>query len=371
MEQKTPAPLYQVIIEELKARIEDGDFEYDSPFCTEKGLCARYGVSRITAKRAVEELEREGRLYRKRGVGSFVVPRSERAEYRLPAPPPGADSRAIALILPFNITQGGILKTIEAATAALTPARRYLTLHVSQLGAENERAMLQTLLDNHTDGVVYYPSSAVLPTDVLDRFRAAGKPVVILDKPHENPGYSGVTCDNFEGGRLLTEHLLNYGHRSICYLSRYSPEEAGSVRDRFAGYARSLSDNGIAAPPRFVRIDTPQDGMLDYPLLKHTVSALRRENVTAIECENDEVAFHVYMCCRSLSIRMPEDMSIAGFDNIHWATTGNARITTVEQDFAGIGSETAALLLRPNGAPARTVVPVRLVPRDSTGPLSG
>jgi DNA-binding LacI/PurR family transcriptional regulator len=329
----------------------------------------RYGVSRITAKRAIEELEREGYLYRKRGVGSFVAPYESRSDYQLPAPPQDGDGRVMALVIPFNITQGGMLRTIEATTCALAPVRGSLTLHVCQIGAENEMAMLRTLHGNHVDGVVYYPSSSVLPTDVLDRFRAEGKPVVILDKPHDNPGYSGVICDNFEGGRMLTEHLVSYGHRNICYLSRYTPEEAGSVRERYDGYAHCLRESGVGTEPRFVRVQTPASGMLDYPLLKHTVNALRREGITAIECENDEVAFHVYMCCRSLSIRVPEDISITGFDNIHWATTGSARITTVEQDFARIGLAAAELLLRPQGEPARRLVPVRIVPRNSTGPL--
>ena len=65
-------PKYEIIKEALLARIHAGDFSFDESFCTEKMLSDQYHVSRITAKRAIEDLEQQGILYRKRGVGSFV-----------------------------------------------------------------------------------------------------------------------------------------------------------------------------------------------------------------------------------------------------------------------------------------------------------
>ena len=66
-------PLYSKIIDELKERIRTGDFEYDVPFVTEEKITKEYNVSRITAIRALDELEKIGVIYRKRGSGSFVT----------------------------------------------------------------------------------------------------------------------------------------------------------------------------------------------------------------------------------------------------------------------------------------------------------
>lgn len=368
MEQKSTTPLYRIISDDLKTKIRSGDFSYDSPICTEASLCREYNVSRITAKRAIMDLEHENILSRKRGVGSFVVPLEKRDNYCRNAPPAGGDTayRSLSLMIPFSTTQGGIFKAIESATDMLARSNCYLTLNVYTPGIENEYSMLQTLYNN-TDGVIYYPSSTKLPTEALERFSKSGRPVIILDKPHSDPQFSSITCDNFRGGYLLTEHLISYGHRNICYLSRFTADEISSIRDRYAGYCSCLKDNGIEET-RFIYLDTSRDNRPNYPMLKHIINTLRREGVTAIECENDEVAFYVHMCCQSLAIRTSEDMSITGFDNISWATMGSAHITTVEQDFEQIGKSVAELILNKQYSPEHRIIPVRLVPRNSTGP---
>ena len=74
-------PKYEIIKEALLARIHAGDFSFDESFCTEKMLSEQHHVSRITAKRAIEDLEQQGILYRKRGVGSFVSLLSEARQH--------------------------------------------------------------------------------------------------------------------------------------------------------------------------------------------------------------------------------------------------------------------------------------------------
>lgn len=360
------APMYLTIMEELRTIINAGAFDYDAPLCTEKSISEKYSVSRITAKRAIDELENEGLIYRKRGVGSFVRQSPDQSSrFRIPAP--AAATRSMALMIPFSITRGGIFGAIESASTILAASGVYLTLHVYTPGLDNERTMLAELRP-HVDGVVYYASSAKLPTEILDEYCLEQKPVIILDKPHPYPQYSSVICDNTYGSYLVTSHVLAYGHRSTCYLSRYTCEEISSIQERYSGYVKALREQG-GCEPRFVKIDIPQDVPFDYPMLKHVINSLHNDVVTAIVCENDEVAFYVHMCCRSLSLRPPEDLSITGFDNIEWATTGSAQITTAEQDFAVIGREIAEVILQPEYRPVHKTVPVRLVPRDSTGPV--
>ena len=93
-------PKYEMIKETLLARIHAGDFSFDESFCTEKMLSEQHHVSRITAKRAIEDLEQQGILYRKRGVGSFVS-RSLSPDSKATDTP-----KMISLLLPFATTQG-------------------------------------------------------------------------------------------------------------------------------------------------------------------------------------------------------------------------------------------------------------------------
>ena len=358
--------IYRTIINDLHDKIKAGDFSYDIPFCTEKSICETYNVSRITAKTAINNLAEMGLLYRKRGIGSFVAQR-ENGNGRPVVPGKGA-YRTVALMMPFHMSKGGFFKSVEVATDALARHGVYFTLNIFEVGFENEQAMLQSLTGRDIDGIVYYPSSESMPTGLLDQFCERGKPILIIDKPHEYPQYTGIVSDNYRGGVLLTEHLISYGHANICYLSRFSAEDVYSIRDRHSGLRATLSENGIKEEPLFSLIEAAPDGSLDYPMLKHIINELYRKGITALVCENDEVAFHAYMCCQSLSIRIPEDMSVTGFDNISWATMGNTHITTIEQDFVQIGESIADLLLLPDYQPKHRVIPVRLIPRHSTGP---
>ncbi|HML47286.1 MAG TPA: GntR family transcriptional regulator [Clostridia bacterium] len=357
-------PLYETILQQLERRIQSGQYEPSAPFCTEKSLCEEYGVSRVTAKRAIEELEKRGLLSRKRGAGSFVVPG---AEELLTSSGGGRRKgiRRIALVMPFIDSRSGMFSVIHSATETLGINGCYLTLHVTQGSRAHEEELLERLSD--ADGVLFYPNTSI-PYKRLSLFSQQNKPVIILDWPNENPAFSSVMCDNVTGGYLLTEHLCAYGHRRICYLSRHIKETIGSIRQRFEGCLKYIEAHQPDLVPRFVRLEMDETASLDYQLLKHTINMLYRDGFTAILCENDEMAFHAAMCCDDLGIHLPRDMSLTGFDNISWSTTGNASITTVDQCFDDIGREIGSILLQEDYKPRHVIVPVRLVPRHSTGP---
>jgi len=350
-------PLYQVIVNDIERLIKSNNFEYENPICTEKSLCEKYQVSRITAKHAITKLENRGILYRKRGLGSFVAKPAVQS----------ASGRTFALVIPFSTTQGGIFRAVETANQIFSRLGHQLTIHISRHKASDNTELLECLYNNMVDGIAYYPWGSDLPQEILYAFTKKEKPVIILDKTNTHPEFHSVVCDNYRGGYLLTEHLLSYGHTNICYLSRFRPEELSSIGERYRGYCDCLLTLGNNLSPRFVHWDAAGKGQVEYYTLQHLVNTLRMEDVTAILCENDEVAFNVYMCCQSLGFRIPDDMNITGFDNIEWATTGSAQITTIDQNFELIGEAITAALLDESHAPRNHTVPVKLIPRTSTG----
>ncbi len=108
-------PKYELIMEDLMVQINSKDFSYDQPICTEKQISEKYNVSRITAKRAITDLEAQGLLYRKRGVGSFVsrTPRSNLVS----TPATQEASKMVSLLMSFDFTQGGMFDTIEETSS--------------------------------------------------------------------------------------------------------------------------------------------------------------------------------------------------------------------------------------------------------------
>ncbi|MDR2650685.1 MAG: LacI family transcriptional regulator [Clostridiales bacterium] len=348
-------PIYKNIAEDLRKTLANGHLKPGMLLCTEKSLSQKYNVSRITSKHAIEILEKEGLIYRKRGSGSFVSDEPADGKIHINRIP-----RNVALVIPFNITKGGLYKAIETAIDVLADNNYYFSLHVS----DNETETLSGVQNIDISGLVYYPMYEV-ESKALDAFVRRGIPVIILDKPHNYSWYSNIVCDNHYGEALLTEHLLAYGHTKTAYLSRYT-EKRSSIHERFNGYVDALQQSGLNALPRFVKVDS--DALRNTNLLRHILIKLYKDGFTAFLCENDEVAFHALMCCRGLGVRVPEEISIVGFDNIEWSVTGGADITTVDQDFELMGAALANLITAKGYAPAKICVPVRFIPRSSTGP---
>lgn len=364
-------PKYELIMEDLMERINSKDFSYDQPICTEKQISEQYNVSRITAKRAITDLEAQGVLYRKRGVGSFVcrTPRGNSSS----APVSQEASRMVSLLMPFDFTKGGMFDTIESINRGLGQSGYFLSIHTTDSSQSKERATLKLLLDQNIAGLVFYPFRDKSNLNLLNQFILNNVPVVILDKTIDCPYIPSVISDNFEGGRLVTEHLLTLGHRRIAFLTTAPIEETSSVRNRFGGCLEALRAHSVPLSPQnlvYLPIGASASQIArdtGHPLYA-VVQKLYAAGVTAIFTENDVVAAAVKACCTQLGIRVPDQMSVAGFDNSELAEAED--ITTVNQDFVGIGqrvSETLLAWIQGNGQPARQVtMPVELIVRAST-----
>lgn len=368
--------LYEIIIDDIYSMIQSGNFSYDEPICTEKQLSLQYGVSRITAKRAITDLEHQGILYRKRGVGSFVARDMTVKKPRTAAP--AQTSNTFAFLLPFDTAKGGLIDTVTEVSTSLNKSGYFMGIYITSDNASKEKHTIRQLMDQNIAGIVYYPKSNKIYLDLLNNFVISGKPVVIIDKTNDCSYIHNVVSDNFEGGKLLTEHLISLGHKKIGFLSNASIDETSSVRDRFGGFIQTLRKYGIS-----VDMDNVANGLgflsehtalyhTSIPQLNSVISRLYNNGVTAIETENDQVAYSVIWACKELNIRVPEDISICGFDNTVWAQKTEMGITTVSQDFPEIGRQVSQILLSSLKDPAYPVqkyaVPVKLIVRGSTQP---
>lgn len=373
MEPKSPAkPKYETIMEDLLTRIHNNDFSYDAVFCTEKQLSEQYSVSRITAKRAITDLEQRGVLYRKRGVGSFVS-RSALSSINTPGRS-STDSRMVSFLLPFDSTKGNLFQTIEVVNKALSARGYFMSLYISDTSSSKEKANIRLLLSQNLSGLVYYPMRDKINLNLLNEFIFNGIPVVVIDKSTDCPYLHNVVSDNFEGGRLLAEHLLSLGHRNIAFFTTAPIDETSSVRNRFAGYLFQMQASGIPVNPNHL-ICYPHEIVEDIAAANepnafhNAIRQMYNAGVTAIIAENDRVAQFIYMACSSMGLHIPEDISLCGFDNIEAAQ--ELEITSVKQDFVAIGEQISQVLLdtmaNPSASTSKITVPVELIVRSSTG----
>ncbi len=368
-------PKYEQILQDLLNRIRLGDFTYDVPFCTEKQLCDDYSVSRITAKRAITDLEHRGILYRKRGVGSFVV-KNHTGNLNSSSPVKTTDSKTIAFLLPFDISKGGLFAAVESVNQVLNEKGYFLSLHISSINFAKEKNNLKLLLSQNISGLIYYPVRDKYNLNLLNEFVFQGKPVVVMDKDINCPYIHNVIADNFNGGWLLAEHLVSLGHQNIAFITTAPIDDLSSVRNRFGGYLRYLQSSGIKPSPANLVYFPYQliDGVdlkPEYELYCNQLKSLYDSGITAVICENDQVAYFTHKACRHLGLSIPDDLSICGFDNNEWALRPENGITTINQNFPRMGEKIGEILLEsvtnPSAQISRITLPVSLVARGSTG----
>lgn len=188
--------------------------------------------------------------------------------------------------------------------------------------------------------------------------RDQGVPFVLIG---HDPGCHAVASDDYTGGRLAAEHLLRLDHREIAVLIGELVGQAS--RDRLNGVRDVMSAAG-APPPRLLLIDARFDSLGGYRAMRRALEG--RPDFTAVIAVSDELAVGARVACEDAGVRVPEELSIVGFDDLPEIAEN---LTTIRQDFEAL-STTAVRLLRDamGGEPPEQVrVPVRLVARRSTG----
>lgn len=176
-----------------------------------------------------------------------------------------------------------------------------------------------------------------------------------------------VKLDNRAAARTVTEHLLSLGHRRIGMIK--GPRNSPLTRDRLLGFQDALAAAGL----------TPDESLWcpgDFtPPSGHRAAGdllARTDPPTAIFCENDEMAMGAMRRIREAGLRVPEDISVAGFDDIAFASFCDPSLTTIAQPAEKFGHEAVSLLLdiiddRDGAADRHRIMPFELVVRESTG----
>jgi DNA-binding LacI/PurR family transcriptional regulator len=196
------------------------------------------------------------------------------------------------------------------------------------------------------------------------------------------PGMAGVSADDYSGGRLATEHLLELGHRRIAYL--HSNDQV-LVPQRQAGYEDALKAAGITPEKRWTRQLSraydfdygPDFVQVGRESVRHWLSEdWRKTGCTALLAHNDETAIGAMEAFHAAGLNVPRDVSIIGFDGVEIGAYSSPRLTTIEIPLRRMGQIATELLLdqisSSSRMPARAfehrVLPVQLKVRESTAP---
>jgi len=227
----------------------------------------------------------------------------------------------------------------------------------------------ERLLDHSIDGAVLTTTSA--GSGLPDALRRKNLPFVFLNRVGGAGGAEAADAavvDNERGGRLAAEELVRLGHRAIGLLG--GSNETSTGREREQGFTAGLADAGIALPATRIRRG-PYDFDTGYQGLRELLEA--DSGVTAVFCGNDVVAIGAYNAALRAGVRIPEQLTLLGFDDLPMASWEAFALSTVRYDLQAMARSAARLLAdRLSGQapdePQRIVVQPELVRRGTHGP---
>ena len=231
---------------------------------------------------------------------------------------------------------------------------------------ERESNYVRTVAQRWIDGVLFVSAEDSMSN--LVAFQVAGIPTVAIDRLPESYDGPSVTLDNIQAGRLAAGHLLDLGHTRISTIT--GPLRLRLVRERQMGFLQAIEERGL-----------PVDGCVagegdwtcasGFSVMARVLDGERRP--TAIFAANDRMAIGAMRAIDSAGLRVPDDISVMGLDDIEVAAYQLPALTTIRQSFAELGTRAVQLLLEIIGGGEQTqthaVMQPTLIRRISTGPV--
>jgi len=304
---------------------------------TIKDIARKTGVSHSTVSRALH--------------GSSLISPETVDRIRQAAQEMGYQPSAAARSLKTNRTQvlGVILSSIADpffneilfGIEGVAQEKGYsLFIASSQHDPIRERKIVQTMMEQRTDGVIICSSS--FSAEQGHQLLSYGFPVVVLNNQSADDSFHfSIYHDDVDGSQQVTRHLITLGHRRIAYLG--NSRSGRTTSDRLTGFRDTMRDAGMAVPDEYLFEVAGGEAHLGYEAMEY----FRRldKMPTAIFCFNDMLAIGALNACAQAGIRVPEQLSIAGFDNITYSAFTNPTLTTFDQPKRVLGIEAAQLLV--------------------------
>jgi DNA-binding LacI/PurR family transcriptional regulator len=275
----------------------------------------------------------------------------------------------IGLVVPDLANQFFALLA-EGVEQAASARGVLVVLCAPEATGESESLNARLLRSQRLDGIIYLSGAATSPGSLLELTRLG--PVVLVDE--QLPGFDlpSVVSDNRRGARELARHVLELGHERVTVIG--GPRELWTAEQRLAGYREAFA--AVGRDPDELKVLVG-----DYRLSSGTELAARAlaggdgQRPTALLCANDLMAIGAMEYCKAVGIRVPDDVSIVGFDDLPFASLLTPRLTTVRQPAHEMGRRAADLLFDlledKHGAQPGESFPVAVQVRDSVAPPKG
>ncbi len=351
---------YYKLMEYLKEEILMGRIRPGEQIPSENILCEEHSLSRHTARKAISMLVNEGYLYTEHGRGTYCVDRQKMRR----------DSRNIGVITTY-ISEYIFPKVIQGIDRVLSDSGYSIILKNTNNSLETEACCLEDVLGKNIEGLIVEPTKSVLFSNNFVFYEALDKhhiPYIFIHGCNQQlEGKSQVVLDDAQGVFSVVNYLSKLGHVNIVGI--FKADDIQGI-NRHKGFARGLNEAGLLYDPdNVVWYHTEDREIKPYTVIRRMVEA--KKKIDAIVCYNDEVAYKIIEMLGNMGVRVPEDVSVTGFDDSYFSGSCPVKITTVSHPKDLLGEEAAGILLKmlKDGSyrnnPIQKIIVPELIVKDS------
>ncbi|MCL1896442.1 MAG: GntR family transcriptional regulator [Clostridiales bacterium] len=314
--------------------IENNVFKYGAKLPSENFICKKFSISRQTVRNAIDGLEKEGIVTRRHGSGTYVT--KMLGDVR---------NKTIGVLTSFfhEYIFPNMLRGIEET---FTAENYGISFGITYNKLEAERRFLERMLESNVSGLLLEGTKTSLPNPnigLYQEFLRREMPIVFMNNyyPELADLCPSVLIDDAGCARRLTQHLIENGHRRIAGIFKF--DDIQGMR-RYSGYVAALMEAGIPVDEDIIHwvaayTDDRLARSIGYPLMESI------RGCSAVVCYNDQLAGVLYHFFHEQGIKVPGDISMAGFDDSFVSPHGGLDLTTVRHPKRALGAKAAGLLM--------------------------
>ncbi|WP_096187505.1 GntR family transcriptional regulator [Evansella halocellulosilytica] len=362
---------YNFVKNEIMTKILQGFILPHQKIGSENELMKTYQVSRHTIRKAIDDLAHDGWLYKKQGSGTFCA---DRSNYKQSS---NKRKKNIAVITTY-FSEYIFPTIIRGAEGYLSDHGYQVTVFSTDNNLEQERRCLESVLSQQFDGLIVEPTKSAMPNPNINYYlniERTGIPYVMIHAYYDELEPIHVVMDDVKGGFVQTKHLIDLGHQHIVGFFKH--DDIQGIK-RMKGFIKAHRESWIPlSPQNIITYTTETKDTLPKQVLKKKLEE-KKELPTAIVCYNDELAILLLDILRDMKLKVPEDISVVGFDNSILSVASEVKLTTIEHPKEKMGMQagkTIRQLIEQKDDPSFTkhvesvVFDSELVARKSTSKL--
>ena len=324
---------YVAIRKWIVKNIENNDFKHGDKLPSENLMCNKFAISRQTVRNAISELEKEGIVKRVRGSGTYVAKTLKEMH-----------NNTVGVLLSYlnDYIFPSILQGIEET---LTVEGFGMDLGITYNKLEQERRFLERMLTSNISGLIVEGTKTGLPNPnihLYEEFIRRKIPVIFIHNYYSGLRCPSVLIDDVGCAKKLTQILIEAGHTDIAGFFKFDDMQG---QRRYEGYVKALTEAEIPINEEIIGwfSNNSRESLFKYP------SYPILDNISkcsAIMCYNDQLASKMYSYFNKNGIKIPDDISMVGFDDSLSSPITHMELTTVRHPKKELGKVAAQRLMK-------------------------